>query len=85
MSQARLAELGGAAPLRFASVNSTYKDSSAEFCRRCERRQSCHGHQKRRFKLIHARSRTVTSIETLFMEALVFGVRVMTPILYLTV
>lgn len=39
-------------------MNSTYKDSSVEFCRRCDRRETCHGHQKGRFKLIHARSRT---------------------------
>lgn len=59
-------------------------DSSAEFYRRCERRESCQGHQKCKFKLICVRSRTVTSIDTLFMDALVFSVRVMTLILYLT-
>ncbi len=59
-------------------------DSSVEFYRRCERRESCQGHQKCRFKLICARSRTVTSTDSLFMDGLVFSVSVMTLILYLT-
>lgn len=59
-------------------------DSSAEFYQRCERRESCQGHQKCRFKLICARSCTVTSAGSLFMDVLVFSVEVMTLILYLT-
>lgn len=82
-----------AAPLRFASVKSTHKalhTSRLSFIggvreeRELSRPSEMYSQTLCRFKLICVRSRTLTSIDSLFMEALVVSVRMMKLILYLT-